>query len=50
MNPLLKLGQDRFDNTVKIVIDVGVHETNDLIAAVFQMVSPLLVKANFMIC
>ena len=49
MNTLLKFGQDRFNDTVEIIVDVRIHETNNLIATGFQMMGPLPVQADIMI-
>ncbi len=49
MNPLLKFGLNRFDDTVDVVIDVRVSETSHLITTGFQMKRPLPVKTNLAI-
>ncbi len=47
MNPLLKLGQDRFHNTIDIVVDVRICEADNLIAANLQLTCALVIMIDF---
>ncbi len=47
MNPLLKLGQDRFHNTIDIVVDVRICEADNMIAANLQPACALVIMIDF---
>lgn len=47
MNPLLKLGQYRFYDTLEIVADIGIRETNDVKSIGFQTAGSISVISDF---